>query len=355
VTPAQSAEFNTEWLGLDAIWPRADYITVHTPLIPQTKNLLCDATFAKCKKGVKVVNCARGGIIEEAALLRALEAGQCGGAGLDVFCEEPPSDYTLAKHPLVVATPHLGASTLEAQTRVAEEIAQQFIDLRDGKSLFGAINAPALANALHPSTQPWVSLGERLGMVGCVLAKKMTVDSIQVQLSGDCLKTAGSYLVASVMAGFLTTRALDNGSKPLRLNLVNAPVLGKQAGISSVSTFSEACSEARVQVELMGAGQEGMKVCGTVSGSDVKLLSIQSCEFKVAAQLSGDVCIYSLTKETSIADILGAAVKDGAEVRAMSVSEPSGNQGFGVINLARPAKSVAALQALGGVACAVSL
>merc|ERR1719419_290233 len=130
VSKESAAESNIEWMTLDEMWPKIDYVTVHTPLIPQTKGLLNDVSFGKCKPGVRVVNCARGGIIDEEALLRALQSGQCGGAGLDVFVEEPPTSLELIKHPLVTSTPHLGASTTEAQSRVAKEIAEQFIDLK---------------------------------------------------------------------------------------------------------------------------------------------------------------------------------------------------------------------------------
>ncbi|GFN80594.1 D-3-phosphoglycerate dehydrogenase [Plakobranchus ocellatus] len=232
VKPEECAEWDTKWMSLDDLWPQADYITVHTPLIPQTKHLLNDTTFAKCKKGVRVVNCARGGIIDEAALLRALESGQCAGAGLDVFAEEPPKDYTLVKHPKVVATPHLGANTVEAQTRVAEDIAQQFVDLVQGKSLFGAINAHALTNALSPSTQPWVKLGESLGVLGSLLTKTLSVVNLEVILYGSELKDAGAYMAASVMVGYLRTTRVDNGDLlPYAPNMVNAPVLTKQAGM----------------------------------------------------------------------------------------------------------------------------
>ncbi len=99
-----------------------------------------DKVFSECKKGIRVINVARGGIIDEAALLRALENGQCGGAGLDVFVSEPPTDWSLVQHPLVVATPHLGASTVEAQLKVAQEIAQSFVDARAGKPLAGVVS-----------------------------------------------------------------------------------------------------------------------------------------------------------------------------------------------------------------------
>jgi len=142
-----SREFGVESLSLEEIWPQADYITVHTPLIPQTKHLLNDRVFGLCKKGVKVVNVARGGIIEEESLLRNLVSGQCGGAALDVFVEEPPKSPNykdLLAHPKMICTPHLGASTAEAQVRVAEEIAQQFVDFFNGTKIVGAVNLESL-------------------------------------------------------------------------------------------------------------------------------------------------------------------------------------------------------------------
>lgn len=151
-TDEEARAAGIEKMTLEQIWPLADYITVHTPLIPQTKNLISTGTLAKCKKGVKVVNVARGGIIDEAAVLEALESGQCGGAAFDVYAEEPPkSEVTkaLIKHPKIVATPHLGASTTEAQIRVAVEVAEQFIALAQGASedkYPGVVNREVLKN-----------------------------------------------------------------------------------------------------------------------------------------------------------------------------------------------------------------
>uniref|UniRef100_A0A3B4B8D1 D-isomer specific 2-hydroxyacid dehydrogenase NAD-binding domain-containing protein n=1 Tax=Periophthalmus magnuspinnatus TaxID=409849 RepID=A0A3B4B8D1_9GOBI len=142
ITPPEvSASWGVEQMSLEQLWPQCDYITVHTPLMPSTVGLLNDETFAKCKKGVKVVNCARGGIIDEAALLRALESGQCGGAGLDVFVEEPPKDRALVNHPNVIGCPHLGASTKEAQARCGQDIALQIVDMVNRKNLIGAVSS----------------------------------------------------------------------------------------------------------------------------------------------------------------------------------------------------------------------
>ncbi|XP_008062951.2 D-3-phosphoglycerate dehydrogenase [Carlito syrichta] len=163
ISPEVSASFGVQQLPLEEIWPRCDFITVHTPLLPSTTGLLNDGTFAQCKKGVCVVNCARGGIVDEGALLRALQSGQCAGAALDVFTEEPPRDRALVDHENVISCPHLGASTKEAQSRCGEEIAVQFVDMVKGKSLAGVVNAQALTSAFSPHTKPWIGLAEALG------------------------------------------------------------------------------------------------------------------------------------------------------------------------------------------------
>ncbi|UYV62938.1 PHGDH [Cordylochernes scorpioides] len=140
VPAEESIKFGVKSYPLEEIWPLADYITVHVPLIKQTKGLIDSRVLGICKKGVKIVNCARGGIVDEEALLAALESGQCGGAGLDVYCQEPPQNTALVQHPRVVATPHLGASTVEAQSRVALEIAEQFVDLTHGRNVPGVVS-----------------------------------------------------------------------------------------------------------------------------------------------------------------------------------------------------------------------
>lgn len=151
VSAEEAKKFNVQFLELEEIWPIVDYITLHTPLIPETANMINSKVLAKCKKGVKIINVARGGIVDEEALLKAIEEGRCGGAGIDVFEQEPPTNSVtlkLIQNPKVVATPHLGASTSEAQVRVAVEVAEQFIALakRNPKytSAAGVINHSVL-------------------------------------------------------------------------------------------------------------------------------------------------------------------------------------------------------------------
>ena len=131
-------------MSLEEVWPKADFITIHVPLLPETKGMFNTETFAKCKKGVRIINCARGGIIDEADLVKAINNGQVAAAGLDVFEQEPPTYKELVEHPKIVTTPHLGASTVEAQIKVAQEVAEQFVDATKNKPSKGVINPAAL-------------------------------------------------------------------------------------------------------------------------------------------------------------------------------------------------------------------
>ncbi len=148
VTAEQAASFDIEFLSLEQIWPVADYITIHVPLLAETRNLINRHVIAQCKRGFRVVNCARGGIIDEADLLEALQSGQCAGAGLDVFAEEPTQNFDLINHPNVLCTPHLGASTTEAQNRVALDIAEQIVKFVKHGRLEGGVSYQSKKNII---------------------------------------------------------------------------------------------------------------------------------------------------------------------------------------------------------------
>uniref|UniRef100_A0A8C5F446 D-3-phosphoglycerate dehydrogenase n=1 Tax=Gadus morhua TaxID=8049 RepID=A0A8C5F446_GADMO len=186
ITPREvTAGWGVEQMTLEELWPQCDFITVHTPLMPSTTGLLNDASFAKCKKGVRVVNCARGGIIDEDSLLRALESGQCAGAGLDVFVEEPPKNRALVDHPNVISCPHLGASTSEAQARCGQDIALQIVDMVKGKGLVGAVNAQVLASTFCQESQQWITLGEAMGAVLQSCASSKPCSQVHITTQGQ--------------------------------------------------------------------------------------------------------------------------------------------------------------------------
>uniref|UniRef100_A0A8C4IMI7 phosphoglycerate dehydrogenase n=1 Tax=Dicentrarchus labrax TaxID=13489 RepID=A0A8C4IMI7_DICLA len=222
ITPPEvSASWGVEQMSLEQLWPQCDYITVHTPLMPSTVGLLNDETFAKCKKGVKVVNCARGGIIDEAALVRALESGQCGGAGLDVFVEEPPKERSLINHPNVISCPHLGASTKEAQARCGEDIALQIVDMVQGKKLVGAVNQTHCVSdgnagdvckvELTANSCSYKASGSVQGGVPVLLQLGDSVFRQPVSLAGNLLffKASASPQLLSSVAGLLAAEGVE--------------------------------------------------------------------------------------------------------------------------------------------------
>jgi len=207
MTKRAMSDFGIESVSLDEIWQRADIITFHTPLTDDTRNLINDKTLEKCKDGVFIVNCARGGIVDETALLHGLESGKVQGAALDVFSSEPPSGVAmqLVNHPRVVSTPHLGASTSEAQTNVARDIAKFVADGLQGEALSGVINAPAPEFLTNPKLKPFSQLAERLGRLQGQLVSGR-VSRLHVSTTGDMLAEAHELIMSSMLMGFLGQR-----------------------------------------------------------------------------------------------------------------------------------------------------
>lgn len=297
-------EFGVESMTLEEIWPQADYITVHTPLIPQTKHLINDTVFMKCKKGVRLVNVARGGIIDEESLLRNLKTGQCGGAGLDVFVEEPPkSEYykQLLNHPKMVCTPHLGASTSEAQLRVAEEIADQFVSFFNGTSLIGAVNAGSLASAMSGSNKAWLTLGRSLGLVASVLG---SVNGLDITVLDSELNDV-SFLPTAVVSGYLAG-ATRNDS----INMINAPAMAKEKGINvTVSKAQQGIQKKTLRVSVT-INSNKIEIEGGLSGDVAVLNSMKGSTFTEGLPLTGTLAfLKGSSKDNAYSAIEGALAK----------------------------------------------
>ncbi|KAM3916712.1 D-3-phosphoglycerate dehydrogenase isoform 1-T1 [Leptodactylus fuscus] len=323
IPPEVTAEFGVQQFPLDEIWAQCDYITVHTPLLPSTTGLINDAAFSKCRRGVQVINCARGGIIDEAALLRALESGQCGGAGLDVFTEEPPRDRALIEHPLVVSLPHLGASTHEAQNRCGEEIALQIVDLVKERALVGAVNAPALTKAFSSETKPWIKLGEALGRLLHSLLPQVNGE-IQVTTTGGALKNYGSFLCSAVAIGLL-----QNADK--KVNLVNACFFAQEVGIQVTSRYSSDSAESRLEVS-----GGGLSLLGGLSGDTPCLIQIGSSPFRSSVSLKGTLLVW--TGETNLPKLVEVLASAASQLQTFHVSS-----GYSVAEVSAPLSDVSAL------------
>ncbi|KAM4608972.1 D-3-phosphoglycerate dehydrogenase [Polymixia lowei] len=316
ITPPEvSATWGVDQMSLEQLWPQCDYITVHTPLMPSTAGLLNDATFAKCKKGVKVVNCARGGIIDEAALLRALESGQCGGAGLDVFVEEPPKDRSLVDHPNVISCPHLGASTKEAQVRCGQDIALQIVDMVKGKSLVGAVNAQVLASTFSQESHQWIKLGEAIGSVlqSCTTSKQ-PFSQVQITTRGDCLKASTGYLTSAVMVGLLNHQS--SGCP----NLVNALTLAKESGIKVNQNHNQSDGNCLGVCEVeISANGSSYKASGSVQGGLPVLLELSGSVFRQPVSLTGKLLFFkALASPQLLQSVAGLLATAGVEMESFS-------------------------------------
>lgn len=215
-----------ELVSLEDLWQRADFITVHTPLNEATRGLLNPETLARCKRGVRIINCARGGIVDERALLEALNSGQVGGAALDVYSKEPPPPEleALIRHPKVVATPHIAASTDEAQEKVAVHVTEQLIHALRGEPVTSAVNGMAIRMAAHREVQPYLRLAEKLGsMVGQL--GDGPLESLLVRCHGEVPQRYAEVLTIATLKGLLSL--FQSGT----VNLVNAPVLAAAHGL----------------------------------------------------------------------------------------------------------------------------
>jgi len=241
-------------VSLDDLFKKSDFISVHVPLMEETKNLLNADAFAKMKAGVRIINCARGGIVNEADLAAAIESGKVAGAALDVFETEPPSvENPLLKLDQVVLTPHLGASTTEAQENVAVAIAEQIADYLVEGTIRNALNVPSVPAELLSSLGPYIDLGEKLGSFQGQLLKGGP-EEITIEYSGDVTDFDISPITISCIKGLLD-QVLD-----LYVNFVNAPFVAKERGIKVVEVKSSRSTDFASSITIKVKTKEGENV-----------------------------------------------------------------------------------------------
>jgi D-3-phosphoglycerate dehydrogenase len=247
--------------GPEDIYAQADFITIHLPKTPETEGFLSDEQFAAMRDGVRVLNVARGGLIDEAALERALDSGKVGGAALDVFPSEPMTENPLFGRPDVVVTPHLGASTAEATDRAGYQSAEQVVAALDGGVVSTAVNIPAIGAEDMEVLGPFLPMATQLGRIAMSLAEGSSVERIEAAFFGRIAEFDTRLLGLAVIVGALGGRTEE------QVNLVNAPTMAQQRGI----VFEEkAVSEAEDYNELIRvtvvAGEERVAVAGTGIG-----------------------------------------------------------------------------------------
>ena len=268
VTVEQAAHHGVELVDLDTMLARADIVTVHVPLTRATKGLIGRAAIARLKPGAIVLNVARGGIVDEAAVAEALASGHLAGAGIDVFDEEPPTDSPLLSAPNTLLTPHLGASTAEAQILVAEEVAAQVLDVLEGRSARYAVNAPLLTPETARAIGPYLPLAEILGRFFAQFSRA-GVKTLTLEIAGELAEHDGSPLRAAVLRGLLETVTTE------RVNLVNAGALAKARGITVVERKTPDAGAFASQLAVSSEGRGGpVKVAGTVAGGEPRITGL---------------------------------------------------------------------------------
>ncbi len=279
---------------LNHLYAESDYITVHTPKNKETTHLLNDQAFAKMKKGVRVINCARGGIIDEQALLRALESGKCAGAALDVYENEPPSsDFALTARDDCICTPHLGASTEEAQTNVAVDIAKNVLDALTGGEVRNALNIPSISPEVRAALGPYIDLAEKLGIFASQYLGKHT-DKMEVTYSGPLSSSDTSFLTVAILKGILTPMMTEV------VNYVNAPVLAEGRNISFTETKSPKADGYKnlITVKLL-SDDTSIEVCGTTFGEqDPRIVIVDG--YHIDAKPYGNILFFKNQDEPGV-------------------------------------------------------
>lgn len=265
VTEEQAAFHGVELVSFDRLIERSDVISVHVPLTRATRNLIGRDQLNRMKRGAILLNVARGGVVDEAAVADALRDGRLGGAGVDVFETEPPTGSPLLDAPNTLLTPHLGASTAEAQVLVAEEVADQVLDVLAGRPARYAVNAPLLTPETAQAIAPYLPLAELLGRFFAQFARS-GVRTVTLEIEGELAAHDASPLGAAVLRGMIET------STTQRVNLVNAAALAKARGITLVERKNPDTGSYATQISLSGeSGGRRTTVAGTVAGGELRL------------------------------------------------------------------------------------
>ena len=277
----RAVEIGVEKVDLDALLARADFISLHTPLTDQTRNILSAENLARAKPGVRIVNCARGGLVDEAALKEMLESGHVAGAALDVFETEPATDNPLFGAPNFICTPHLGASTTEAQVNVALQVAEQMSDYLVNGGVTNALNMPSLSAEEAPKLRPYMALAENLGSLIGQLAHG-ELSKISIEREGHAAELNGKPITGAVLAGLM--RHYSDS-----VNMVNAPYLAKERGMEVREIRNEREGVYHTLVRVTVATEAGDRsVAGTLFGSEAPRL-VEIFGVGIEADLQGDM------------------------------------------------------------------
>ncbi len=301
VTPAVAERLGVEIVSLDDLFARADFITVHTPKNKDTENLINKEAFKKMKTGVRIINCARGGIVNEADLYDAIKSGKVAGAALDVFVEEPPSgDHPLLQLEEVICTPHLGASTEEAQVNVSVDIAKQMVDFLVNGTINNAVNVPSISGELLATLSPYLTLAERMGSFQSQTITG-TLEEVAVEYSGNLIGYDLTPITIYLLQGLL--KKIDED-----VNFVNALNIANERGIKVVGAKSMGSTDFADLITLKTKTTSGeSRLAGTVFGKhDPWIVRID--DFRLETVLEGNMLLFHTQDKPGVIGDIGSTL-----------------------------------------------
>lgn len=284
-------------VSLEEFYKRSDYITIHVPKMKETINLINKEAFEQMKPGVMIIHCARGGIVNEGDLADALRSGQVGGAALDVFETEPPGTSPLFEFDNVICTPHLGASTAEAQTNVAVAVADQIIRYLQTGTIMNAVNVPSVTGELLAKLQPYLTLAERMGCLQAQLAEG-AVQAVTIKYSGDFLGLDMTPVTTAALKGLLALFVKDD------VNFINAPVIAKERGIRVTESRSVEAEDFSNLITIETTAAKGSNtVSGTIFGKhEPRIVRVNTSRVEVVPE-GHLLLIHNMDKPGAIGSI----------------------------------------------------
>jgi len=311
LSPERAVEIGVEKVELDQLLARADVITLHTPLTDKTRNILSAENLAKTKKGVLIVNCARGGLVDEQALRAGLDSGHIGGAAFDVFVEEPAKTNVLFGAENFIATPHLGASTLEAQENVALQVAEQMADYLLTGAVTNALNSPSVTADEAPKLKPFVALAEKLG----ALAGQMVdvgLKAIDIAYEGHVAALNVKPMTATALAGVLRPMLAE-------VNMVSAPAVAKERGITLSESRQEQSPIFDSLMRITVTTELGKRVfAGTLIGGSPRVVEVKGMELD-APFMPAMLYVNNLDKPGFIGALGAALAEAGVNIATFNL------------------------------------
>ena len=315
IKPDTIEKLDLEPVSFEELLKRADYVTIHAPKTPETNNMFNKETLGKMKKGAMIINCARGGIVNEDDAYEALSSGHLGGAAFDVFTQEPPGDIKLLSLPTFICTPHLGASTAEAQENVAKDVAEQIVAYLLHGSVKNAVNVPSISSELMLTLRPYATLVESMGLFQSQLADTAIVE-VQIEYIGTISDYDVTPLTTAMLKGLLTPILKHD------VNFVNAPLIAAERGIKVVESKSRTSEDFASLVKLTVMTMEGKNIlAGTIFGKN-KPRIVRINDFYLEAIPEGhNLFIHSLDNPGVIGQIGITIGKHKLNINRMQVGE----------------------------------